>query len=57
MDSKIIVTFAPQGLASADICADTEKDQAALEELLDSIQPCLDVADAILKKTSAGPRG
>ncbi len=57
MDSKIIVTFTPQGLASADICADTEKDQATLEELLDSIRVCLDVGDAILKKTNAGPRG
>ncbi len=57
MDSKIIVTFTPRGLASADICADTEKDQATLEELLDSIRPCLDVADAIIRKTDPGAQG
>ena len=57
MDSKIIVTFTPQGLASADICAGTEQDQLALEQLLDRIHPCFDVANAIIRKTDPGPQG
>lgn len=57
MQSKIILSITLQGLESIDVQADTEQDQVVLEQLLNRIQPCLDVADAILKKTSAGPRG
>ena len=57
MSSKIVVTFTLQGMEHPAICADTEQEQAAAEELLERIRPCLDVADAILKKSSAGPRG
>ena len=54
---KIVVTFTPEGMNPPVISADSEQDQAAAEELLERIRPCLDVADAILKKSSAGPRG
>ncbi len=57
MTPKIVVTFTPEGMEPPAIRADTEQEQAAAEELLELIRPCLDVADAILKKSSAGPRG
>ncbi len=57
MQSKIILSITLQGLESIDVQADTEPDQLALEQLLDRIRPCLDVADAIIRKTDPGARG
>jgi len=57
MEPGIIVTFTLSGLKSAVIQADNEGDQIKAEEARDRIAPCLEIADTILKKTSAGPRG
>ena len=57
IDPKIIVRIGLAGVESIDIQADNEQEQAAAEEVLNHIRPCFDVADAILKKTSAGLRG
>lgn len=57
METKVNVSFTLQGLASVQVVADTEQEQEFGTELLKQIRPCLDVADAILKKTNAGPRG
>ena len=54
---KIVITFTPEGMDSPQIIAGIEQEQAQMEKLLDRIQPALDVADAILKRRSAGPRG
>ena len=57
MQHRIVVIITPQGVESIDIHADTEQDQVVLEQLLDRIRPCLDVADAIIRKTDPGARG
>jgi len=54
---SILVVFTSEGMESSVINADSEQEQLQMDELLDRIRPCLDVADAILKKTSAGPKG
>ena len=56
-EPEIIVTFTLSGLKSAVIQADSEEDQIKAEEARDRIGPCLEIADAILKKASLGPRG
>ncbi len=57
MDPKVIVTFTPEGMNPPVISADSEQAQAKMDELLKRIQPCLDVADAILKRRSVGSKG
>lgn len=57
MGPRAIIIVTPEGVEPPEIQADTEQDQAHMAEALEKIQPCLDVADAIIKKTSAGPRG
>ncbi len=53
----IIIRITTEGLQPPEIHANSESEEKAADEMLERIQPCLDVADAILKKTSAGPRG
>ncbi len=57
MEPKIVITFTLNGLESAVIQADNEGDQIKAEEARDSIAPCLEIADAILKKGDLGPTG
>ena len=54
---KIIVRIGLTSVESIDIQADSEQEQAAAEEALNHIRPCFDVADAILKRSSAEARG
>ncbi len=54
---KIVITFTPERMDSPQIIADTEQEQAVAEELLDRIQPALDVANAIIRKGDPGPQG
>lgn len=56
MAPKIIVVFTPEGLESVRLSADTFEEQIA-KQIEDQVGICLEVADAILKKRSAGPRG
>ena len=55
--STIVITLTPEGVELPVIHADTEEAQAQMKGLLGQIKPYLDVVDAIIKKTSAGPRG
>jgi len=55
MNPKLIVVFTLEGMESHTINADTEQEQARMERLLSRIKPCLDVADAILKRGDLGP--
>ncbi len=57
MCPEIIIHITPEGIAPPEIQADNEQEQVAVEELLGRIQPCFDVASAIIKKTNPGPRG
>ncbi len=57
MQPRIVVIITPQGVESIDIHADTEQDQVVLELLLDRIRPCLDITDAIIRKTDPRPLG
>jgi len=54
---SILVVFTSEGMEPPVINADTEQEQVQMEEILRRIQPCLDVADAIIKRSSAGPKG
>jgi len=53
----IFIRITTEGLQAPEIHANSESEGKAAEEMLERIQPCLDVADAILKKSSAGPGG
>lgn len=53
----IVIRITPEGLQPPEIHASSESEEKAADEMLERIRPCLDVADAILKRTSAGPRG
>jgi len=57
MEPKIIVTFTVEGLESVVVQADNEENQIKAEQARDSIVPCLEIADAILKKGDLGPTG
>jgi len=57
MRPEIIIHITPEGIAPPEIQVDTEPDQLALEQLLDRIRPCLDVAVAIIRKTDPGAQG
>lgn len=57
MNPKIKVIFGAGGIESVGVMASEEQEELAADEILKQIKPCLDVADAILKKTNAGPRG
>jgi len=57
MKPRIVVTFTSEGMKPLVISADTEGEQIQMEEWLEKIQPCLDVADAIIKKGDPGPKG
>jgi len=50
MNPRIVVTFTLEGMNPPVISGDSEQEQIQMEELLEKIQPCLDVADAIIKK-------
>jgi len=56
-EPKIIIRIGLAGVESIDIQATSESEERAAVEMLERIRPCLDVVDAILKRTSAGPRG
>ena len=56
-EAKIIVTFTPEGIESIRTVADSEQEQTVAEEALDRVRPILDAVVAVLRKTSAGPRG
>ena len=53
----IVIRITPEGIQPPEIHADSESEQKAADEILERIRPCLDVADAIIKKGSPGPRG
>ena len=53
----IVIRITTEGLQPPEIHANSESEEKAANEILEKIQSCLDVADAILKRTSAGPRG
>ncbi len=57
MAVEVIIRVTRKGMKSIEPLATTEEEEKGVSELLEQIRPCLDVADAILKKTSAGPRG
>ncbi len=57
MKPKINVLITATGIESIYPVVDNEQEQVTVEEIREKIQPCLDVIDAILKKSSAGPRG
>ncbi len=57
MGLQIVVRITPEGLQPPEIQASSEAEEKAAEEILSRIRPYLDVADAILKKTSTGARG
>jgi hypothetical protein len=57
MAPKVTAVFTATGLESVQFSADTHEEQQIANELGERIQICLDIADAILKKHSAGPRG
>ena len=57
MEPQIIITVTTQGIEIPVINADTEEEQTEMEKVLKRIQPCLDVGDAILKKSDPGPKG
>ena len=56
MAVEVIIRITREGMESIEPLATTEEEEKAVSELLEQIRPCLDVADAILKK-SARPRG
>jgi len=55
MAAEIVVRIGADGVKSIEPLASTEQEEK--EALLERIRPCIDVADAILKRVSAGPRG
>lgn len=57
MAPRVIVVFTPEGLESVALSADTFEEQQIAKQIEDQVGICLEVADAILKKRSAGPRG
>jgi hypothetical protein len=57
MAPKIIVVFTREGLESVGLSANTFEEQQIAKQIEDQVGICLEVADAILKKHSAGPRG
>jgi hypothetical protein len=56
MSPEIFVLFTSGGLESVSIGAASEGEEKAGAKLLEPIQACLDEANTILKKISAGPR-
>ena len=54
---RILVIFTGEGIEPPVIDADTEEEQAQMEEILARIQPCLDVANTIIRKGDPGPTG
>jgi len=57
MAALIIIRVTRDGLHPPEIQASNEADEKAAEEILSRIRPCLDVADAIIKKGNPGPKG
>jgi len=57
MNTKVIVVFTLGGLESVNIVANSEDEEKAGAKLLEPIRPCLDIADAIIKKVGSGPQG
>ena len=53
----IILKITPEGLQPPEIHTSSEAEEKAAVEILERIQPCLDVADAIIKKGDPGQRG
>ena len=54
---RVLVIFTEEGMEPTVIDADTEEEGIAMEKLLEKIQPCLDVINAIVKKGNPGPKG
>ncbi len=54
---EIVIRITTEGVQPPEIHADSESEGKVAEKMLEQIQPCLDVINAILKKSSAGPRG
>ena len=57
MNPKLIVVFTPRGMECHSINADTEEEETLMQRLLGQISPCLDIADAILKRGDLGATG
>ncbi len=57
MNPKIILHLTPEGVEPPQIQASSEQEQAIAMDILEKIQPEIDIIDAILKKTCLGPRG
>ncbi len=57
IEPKIIVRIGLTGVESVDIQENSESEEKAPDEILERIQHCLDVADAILKKGDLGSQG
>ena len=53
----IVIRITPEGLQPPETHASSESEEKAAIEILGRIQPCLDVADAILKKGDLGSQG
>ncbi len=57
MAVELVIRITPEGVKSIEPLASTEQEEKEASALLERIRPCIDVADAIVKRTSAGPRG
>jgi len=57
MGPQVVIRFTREGVQPSEILATSEAEEKTMRELLEKIQPCLDVADAILKKGDLGPTG
>ena len=53
----IVVRITSEGLQPPEIQASSDSEEKAAIEILEKIQPCFDVADAIIRKGSPGLRG
>jgi len=57
MAFQVILRITPDGLQPPEVQASDEAEEKAAEEILNRVRPILDAVDAVLRKTSAGPRG
>ena len=57
MAFQIVFRLTAGGLKPPEIQVDSEAEERLAAETLERIRPCLDVIDAILKRTGAGARG
>ena len=57
MAFQIVFRLTAEGLKPPEIQADSEAEERLAAETLERIRPCLDVADAILRRTNPGQKG